>query len=316
MPTLRIVFLGTAELACPILEAIAGATDFQIVGVVTQPDRPKGRDLHLLPPPVKELAMRLGLPVFQPDRLRSEGAVQAFAQWHPDLILVTAYGQILPPSVLALPAFGCLNVHASLLPKYRGAAPIQWALLNDEAETGVTIMKMDEGLDTGPILSQQATPISPADDAQTLHDRLAQFGARLLLSTLPDYLAGKIAARPQPAEGVTHAPKIHKENGRLDWRLPARVLWNQVRALTPWPGAFTYQAAQPQPQLLKIWQTEIAESLSGAPGEVLRADSGGLIVACGRNALRILELQREGKRRLNARTFLAGSDLQPGQILG
>jgi methionyl-tRNA formyltransferase len=311
----RVVFMGTAELACPSLEALVRSSDFQVAGVVTQPDRPKGRALKLEPPPVKATATSLGVPVFQPERLRQAAAVESVAAWNPDLIVVVAYGQILPANVLQLPRWGCVNVHASLLPKYRGAAPIQWALLADEPETGVTIMQMDEGLDTGAILTQQSTPIGAADDAQTLHDRLAHLGARLLLPSLLDYIAGKISPRPQPAEQVVYARKINKEDGRLDWNLPARALWNRVRAFTPWPGAFTFVPDQPKPQMLKVWQAEVAPDLSGPPGQILRADSAGLVVACGQHALRILSLQREGKRRLDAQAFLAGSNLQPGQKL-
>jgi methionyl-tRNA formyltransferase len=315
MPSLRIIFMGTAELACASLESLARQADFAVIGVVTQPDRPKGRELKLQPSPVKQAALRLNLPVLQPERARNEAFIGELRQLAPDLIIVAAYGQILPPAILDLPRFGCLNVHTSLLPKYRGAAPIQWAILNGEAETGVTIMRMDPGLDTGPILTQQATPIGPSDNAQTLHDRLAQIGAELLIPTIRDHVAGKISPRPQPAEGASHARKLTKEDGRLDWTQPARVLWNRVRAFTPWPGAFTHLPAQPQPRLLKIWQAETAE-LSGSPGQVLQADKLGVIVACGEKSLRILNLQLEGSRRMSAADFLTGHPLKPGQPLG
>lgn len=312
----RIGFLGTAELACPSLEALTGSDQFEVVGVVTQPDRPKGRDLKLEAPPVKACASRLNLPVFQPEKIRQPAAVDTVAAWHTDLIVVVAYGQILPAAVLQLPRWGCVNVHASLLPKYRGAAPIQWALLNDEPHTGVTIMKMDEGLDTGDILAQEAISIGPADDAQSLHDRLAALGARLLLPTLAGYIEGNILPRPQPLEPIAYARKIKKEDGRIDWAQPARALWNRVRAFTPWPGAFTSIPGASQAPLLKIWQTEVVPDMSGSPGQVLRADGTGLIVACGQQALRLVSVQREGKRRMDARSFLAGSELRPGQVLG
>jgi len=315
MPALRIVFMGTAELSCDSLRALLESPAFQVVAVVTQPDRPKGRELKLQHSPVKQLVLRAGLPVLQPERARDAAFLSALRELQPDLIAVAAYGQILPPSILDLPRFGCLNVHASLLPRYRGAAPIQWAILNGDAETGVSIMKMDAGLDTGDILTQATTPIHPEDTSETLHHRLAQLGADLLVRTIPDHVAGKLLARPQLAEGATYAPKIKKEDGRLDWTQPAHALWNRVRGLVPWPGAFSGLPGQPQPHLVKIWQAEVVER-SGQPGEVLQADKAGLVVACGREALLILTLQREGGRRLPAPEFLAGHPLKPGQKLG
>lgn len=307
--------MGTPELSCASLRALAGCPDLQILAVVTQPDRPKGRDLKLRPSPVKELAHASNLPVLQPARARDESFIEQLHSLKPDLVAVAAYGQILPPAILDLPRFGALNVHTSLLPKYRGAAPIQWAILNDEPETGVTIMKMDAGLDTGAILSQEKTPVLPEDTAESLHDRLATMGADLLVRTIPDYVSAKISPRPQPAEGVTYAPKIKKEAGQINWTQPARVIWNRVRGLRPWPGAFTLLPAEPQPHLLKIWQAEVAD-LSGTPGEVLRADKSGLVIGCGQQALRILKLQREGGRALEVQQFLAGHPLRPGSRLG
>jgi len=315
MAALRIVFMGTPELACASLSALMAAPGLQVVAVVTQPDRPKGRDLKLTPSPVKELASRAGLPVLQPERSRSEAFLSELSGLAPDLIAVAAFGQILPRAILDLPHFGCLNVHTSLLPKYRGAAPIQWAILNGEVETGVTIMKMDEGLDTGAILSQARTPIEVQDDSETLHDRLATLGAQLLVKTIQSFIAGDLTPVPQPAEGATHAPKIKKQDGRLSWNEPCLSVWNRVRALTPWPGAFTFLPSQPRPRLLKIWQAQTAES-SGAPGEVLRADDSGIYVACGVGSLRILTVQLEGGRRLSAVQFLAGHSLKPGQVIG
>jgi methionyl-tRNA formyltransferase len=314
MAALRIVFMGTAELSCPSLTALAETPDFQLLGVVTQPDKPKGRDLKIQPSPVKELALRRGFALFQPARARNPDFAEQLRGLGPDLVVVAAYGQILPAGILETPRFGCINVHTSLLPKYRGAAPIQRAILNDERETGVTIMKMDVGLDTGDILAQERTAIEPEDTAQTLHDRLAQLGARLLVRTIPEYVAGRIQPRPQPAEGATYAAKIKKEDGLLDWTQPARVLWNQVRGLVPWPGAFTYLPSAPKPVLLKIWQAEVVPR-AGPAGEILGADQNGLVVGCGRDALRILTLQREGGRRLSAKDFLLGHPLTPGQRL-
>jgi methionyl-tRNA formyltransferase len=253
------------------------------------------------------------------------------------LIVVVAYGQLLPQVILDLPRHGCLNVHTSLLPKFRGAAPIQWAIASGETETGVTVMKMDAGLDTGPIVSQRRTAILPEDDSATLHDRLARLGAELLAQTIPDFVAGKIQPQPQPAGGASHAPKIKKEDGHIDWGQPAGMIWNRLRAFTPWPGVFTFltgartarpreaeaetrgRAARapvsgeisPTPQLLKIWRAETVEQ-SGRTGEILSADKNGIVVGCGQNALRILELQREGGRRMDAAEFLAGHVLKAG----
>src|SRR6185295_12566557 len=204
---------------------------------------------------------------------------------HPDLIVVAAYGQILPTTILELPRLGCINVHTSLLPKYRGAAPIQWAILQDEPETGVTIMKMDVGLDTGAILAQESSPISDSDTSETIHDRLADIGAQLLARTIPEYAAGNIQPRPQPVAGTSCAPKIKKEQGRLDWNQPARVLWNRVRGLTPWPGAFTFMLGAPKPLLVKIWRAEPVK-VSGPPGQIMQAEKEGIIVGCGQDSLR------------------------------
>ncbi len=304
--------MGTAELACASLEALTRQPEFCVLAVVTQPDRPKGRDLKLQPSAVKQLALRAQLPVLQPERARHESFIQQLRELQPDLIVVAAYGQILPPAILELPRHGCLNVHTSLLPKYRGAAPIQWAILDGEAETGVTIMKMDAGMDTGDILTQQTTPIEPRDNSQTLHNRLAQIGAELLIPTIRDYVAGKIISRPQPAEGASHARKISREDGRMDWTQPARVLLNRIRAFTPWPGAFSHLPTAPKP--LKIWEAQIADA-SGTPGEILTADKTGITVACGQQSLRVTSLQREGGRRLTAQEFLTGHQLKPGEML-
>ena len=313
---LKVVFMGTAELACASLQALSSATDLQLLGVVSQPDKPRGRDLQIQPTPVKSAALAAGLSVWQPARARDPAFLEQLRGHHPELIVVAAYGQILPQALLDLPRFGCLNVHTSLLPKYRGAAPIQCAILNGDSETGVTIMKMDAGLDTGPILTQVRTPIEELDDAQTLHDRLADLGATLLSQTIPEYVAGRIQPRPQPAEGASYAPKISKEDGRLDWQLPARVLWNRIRAFTPWPGAFTTHQDEDKHKLLKVWVAEVDERESGIAGTVLRADRNGVLVACGRQALRLKELQREGGRRLEAGAFLSGHPIQPGARLG
>jgi methionyl-tRNA formyltransferase len=311
MSVLKIIFMGTAELSCGSLEKIFRDERFQILAVVTQPDKPKGRDLKLQPSPVRILAEKFHLPVLQPLRARDENFIGGLRALQPEMIVVVAYGQLLPQTILDLPPHGCLNVHTSLLPKYRGAAPIQWAIADGNAETGVTIMKLDAGLDTGPILSTCCTPILPADDSQSLHDRLAQLGAELLVETIPAYIAGKISPQPQPTEGSSYAAKIKKEDGQIDWSWPAEKIWNRLRAFTPWPGAFTFLPASPKPQLLKIWKAEVMER-SGRAGEILAADKYGITVGCGGHGLRILEVQREGGKRMNVAEFLSGHALKAG----
>ena len=303
--------MGTADLACASLEALAAEKDFSMVAVVSQPDKPKGRDMKLQPTAVKSLALKLGINILQPARAKNPEFIEELRTLNPDLIAVAAYGQILPQSILDLPKFGCLNVHTSLLPKYRGAAPIQWAIIEGDNETGVTIMQMDAGLDTGAILSQTATNIEPADDAQTLHDRLAALGGKALVRTIRDLVAGRVKPQPQPAEGASYARKISKEDGKLDWTLPAEKLWNRIRGFTPWPGAFTHLPAVPAPLLLKIWQAEIAD-VGGQPGKIISADKTGIIVGCGENSLRIITLQKEGGRRMTAQEFIAGNRLKSG----
>ncbi len=314
MTPLRIIFMGTPPLAATVLEALLREKSFEVIAVVTQPDQPKGRELKLQPSAVKELALTQDLLVLQPARARESSFIEEVRKLAPDLIVVAAFGQILPQALLDVPKFGCLNVHTSLLPKYRGAAPIQWAILNDEAETGVTIMKMDAGLDTGEIISMEKTAITPEETAQTLHDRLATLGGELLLRAIPDYISGKVTPRSQP-EGSSYARKIKKEDGQLDWSLPARVLWNRVRGLTPWPGTYCRLERSPTPVLLKIWRVEVAEKRTGSPGEVLSGEQNGITVACGEGALRILELQREGGKRLSAQAFLAGFPITSGDRL-
>lgn len=308
----RILFMGTAELSCDSLRALAQDPQVQLVAAVTQPDRPKGRELKLQASPVKAAALERSLQVLQPERARAPEFIEQVRGLAPDLIVVAAYGQILPQALLDIPRFGCLNVHTSLLPKYRGAAPIQWAILNGESETGVTIMKMDAGLDTGDILAQQRTPIRPEDDSITLHARLARMGAELLVRVIPDCISGKVKPQPQPTTGISLAPKIKKQDGQVDWRQPATAIWNRVRALVPWPGAFTHLPSEPKPYLLKIWRVEVAER-SGPPGEVLESGKTGLVIGCAAQAIKLLEVQVEGGRRLAAEQFLAGHKLEMGR---
>ena len=306
--------MGTAELACPSLQALAANDHYQVVQVVTQPDRPQGRDLKLRPPPIKLIALDLGLEVFQPEKVRRDEALQTMASKQPDLIVIAAYGQILPQTLLDLPRWGCLNVHASLLPKHRGAAPIQWAILNEDPETGVTIMRVDAGLDTGDILTMEKTAILDSDNAQTLHDRLALMGSRLLLQTIPDYISGVIQPHPQPANQSSYARKITKQDGLIDWKLSAHELWNRIRAFAPWPGAFSFIDGL-TPSMLKIWEAIPVDAPTRPPGEILSADGSGILVACGQQALKLLTIQREGKRRMSSAQFMAGNHLAPGQRL-
>ncbi|MGP8202068.1 MAG: methionyl-tRNA formyltransferase [Limisphaerales bacterium] len=313
---LRIVFMGTSELACASLKALLASPEFEMSGVVTQPDRPKGRNLKLQPSPVKTIAIGAGLPVFQPASARQPDFLAELAALRPDMLVVAAYGQILPQSMLDLPRFGGVNVHASLLPKYRGAAPIQWAILNADAETGVTIMKIAAALDTGDVLSQRSIPILPEDNSATLHDRLSVLGAALLVPTILDYSRGGITPQPQAEAAASYARKITKEDGRMDWRKPAPTLWNQVRAFIPWPCAFTWLNEGSARRLLKIIRATVEDNHHGPPGEILQADKTGLVVACGQGALRINELQLEGGRKMTAAELLAGHSLRPGGTIG
>jgi methionyl-tRNA formyltransferase len=310
--SLKIVFFGTAELACASLNALARETSFELLAVVTQPDKQRGRDLKLLPPAVKAAAMELGLPVLQPKRARDEAFLSEIRSLAPNLAVVVAYGQILPQALLDIPDYGCVNVHTSLLPKHRGAAPIQWAILDGDPESGVTIMKMDAGLDTGPILAQCRTAIDKNDTGQSLHDRLARLGAELLVKTIPDYVARRIQPQTQPA-GASYARKIEKVDGLIDWSKPADVIDRQIRAFTPWPGAFTFLGSPEKRSMLKIILAEPQTRSGATSGAVLEADRHGILVACGAGSLLITTLQPEGRKRMTAQEYLSGHALQPGQ---
>jgi len=291
--------MGSPDFAVPCLEGLA--RHYPLVGVVTQPDRPAGRGGILRPPAVKQAALHLGLPVIQPEKLRLPEAMEALRAWSPDLIVVAAFGQILRPEVLDLPRFGCINVHGSLLPRWRGAAPIQAALLAGDAETGVTIMKMDPGVDTGPMLSQRVLPISPEDTAGTLFEKLAPLGADLLIETLPGYLAGKVEPRPQPAEGVSYASMLKKEDGLLDFAQPAVALERRVRAYAPWPGAYFQYNGNP----LKV-QRAAAASGKAEPGQ-RTVSQGNPAVGTSDGLLVLEELQPAGKKPMSGKAFLAGA---------
>ncbi|MCX7608751.1 MAG: methionyl-tRNA formyltransferase [Anaerolineales bacterium] len=298
--SLRIVFMGSPDFAVPTLEALAAR--YPIVGVVTQPDRPAGRGGTLKPPAVKEAALRLGLPVIQPEKLRQPEAMAQLRAWAPDLIVVAAFGQILRQEVLDLPPLGCINVHASLLPRWRGAAPIQAALLAGDAETGVTIMKMDAGVDTGPILAQRAIPIAPDETGGSLFEKLSRLGADLLLETLPRYVSGEIVPRPQPEEGVTYAPMLKKEDGLLDFSQPAAALERRVRAMNPWPGAYFEWRGAP----LKVLRARVGEAKSPGAGRRLTVE-GRPALGCGEGILILEEVQPAGKRPMPGKAFLAGA---------
>src|SRR5215212_8244917 len=262
----KLVFMGSPNFALPSLQALN--QQYEVVGVVTQPDRASGRGRALKAPPVKLLAQELGFPVIQPEKLRQPEAMEQLRAWNPDLIVVAAFGQILRKDVLDLPPFGCINVHASLLPRWRGAAPINAAILHGDEETGITIMKMDVGLDTGPILSQRSTPLTREDTAGSVIEKLSRLGADLLIVTLPDYLTGKIEPVPQPEEGMTYAPMLKKEEGQLDFTRPAEELERSVRAFNPWPGAFMDFNGT----LLKIHRAHVAEAEAEAGHRLIYED--------------------------------------------
>jgi methionyl-tRNA formyltransferase len=292
--------MGSPDFAVPSLEGLAA--HYPIVGVVTQPDRPAGRGGTLMPPAVKEATLRLGLPVLQPEKLRLPVAMDQLRAWAPELIVVVAFGQILKPEVLDLPPHGCINVHGSLLPRGRGAAPIQAALLAGDTETGITIMKMDRGVDTGPILSQRYMPITAEDTAGTLFARLAPLGAALLLETLPRYLSGELLPRPQPEEGVTYAPMLKKEDGLLDFTRPAFELERRVRAMNPWPGAYFEFNGAP----LKVLHASVSGEKSPAAGSRLVV-GGSPAFGTGEGILLLDEVQPAGKKSMPGKAFLAGA---------
>ena len=297
----RVVFMGSPEFALPTLKALA--EEYPIVGIITQPDRPAGRGRSLTPPPVKLLSQDLGLPTIQPRRLREPEAMEQLRRWEPDLIVVAAFGQILRPDVLELPPFGCINVHGSLLPRWRGAAPVQAAILAGDSSTGITIMKMDPGIDTGPILSQRSEPILTTDTARSLSDRLANIGADLLIETLPGYLGGTILPVSQDESRATYAPILKKEDGLLDFTMTCEFLARQVRAYQPWPGAYMIW----QDQMLKILRVSaVIEETSIPIGQTTRR-LGYPAVGTSDGLLILEELQPAGKRAMSGKDFLSGA---------
>jgi methionyl-tRNA formyltransferase len=309
---LRVAFAGTPEFALPALHALAQARR-ELVGVLTQPDRPKGRGQQTAASPVKVAAQALGLPVSQPRSLKLPVDRAELEAWRPDLLVVVAYGLLLPPAVLGLPRLGCINIHASLLPRWRGAAPIQRALLAGDAETGVTIMQMDAGLDTGAILLQRTLAIDPEATSGTLHDQLAGLGATALLEAVAALEDGSAHPHAQPAAGATYAAKVEKAEARIDWRRSAVEIERQVRAFNPWPIAETRASGEQ----LRIFSARAVDTAGDEPpGTVLALRQEALVVRCGAGSLAITELQRPGRKRLPARDFLKAGDLIPGRLLG
>ena len=310
---MRLVFMGTPDFAAASLEALLRSDD-AVVGIVTQPDRPKGRGHILTPSPVKLLAQREQIPLLQPLKMKDPEFLHALTVWKPDLIAVAAFGRILPPVILSLPRLGCINVHGSLLPKYRGAGPIQWAVINGEVETGITTMQMDEGMDTGAMLLQEAIPIAPDDTAGTLSPRLAELGGRLLVETIARFKAGTLMPQSQDSSRATLAPLLKKEDGVIDWALPAAVLANRVRGLSPWPGAYTTIVGGDR---WTIWRAlALPGPVTKSPGIVVAVTTKAIHVATGEGVLAVTELQPANSRRMAVSQYLAGHPVAVGERLG
>lgn len=310
---MRVVFLGSGAFAVPSLEALLDA-GHDVAALVTQPDREKGRGRAMASPPTKPVAQRHGVPVLQPPRIKEPQAIEALRALRPEVQVVVAYGQILPRTVIDIPPLGTVNVHSSLLPRYRGAAPIHWAIVNGERETGITTMLIDEGLDTGPTLLARSTPIGPEETAPELEARLAPLGAELLLETLDGLTRGTLTPRPQDHSRATLAPLLEKEDARIDWTRPAREIAFRVRGLQPWPGTVATWAGG---EIKVLRAREVEGGVTDAPpGTVLAVDRDGIVVASGRGTrLRLMEVQPESRRPMPAAAFAAGARLQPGARL-
>jgi methionyl-tRNA formyltransferase len=310
---MRLVFMGTPNFAAASLEALL-KSDHSVVGIVTQPDRPKGRGNILTPSPVKLLAQREQISLLQPLKMKDPEFFHALAGWKPDLIAVAAFGRILPPVILSLPLLGCINVHGSILPKYRGAAPIQWAIINGETETGITTMLMDEGMDTGAILLQETIPITPDDTVGTLSPRLAELGGNLLVETITRLKAGTLIPRPQDSSRATLAPLLKKEDGIIDWALPATALANRIRGLAPWPGAYTTVAGGDR---WTIWRArKVPGPVTKSPGVIVAVTHEAIHVATADGILAVMELQAANSRRMAVSQYLAGHPVAVGLQLG
>jgi methionyl-tRNA formyltransferase len=310
---MRLVFMGTPNFAAASLEALL-KSDHSVVGIVTQPDRPKGRGNILTPSPVKLLAQREQISLLQPLKMKDPEFFHALAGWKPDLIAVAAFGRLLPPVILSLPLLGCINVHGSILPKYRGAAPIQWAIINGETETGITTMLMDEGMDTGAILLQETIPITPDDTVGTLSPRLAELGGNLLVETITRLKAGTLIPRPQDSSRATLAPLLKKEDGIIDWALPATALANRIRGLAPWPGAYTTVAGGDR---WTIWRArKVPGPVTKSPGVIVAVTHEAIHVATADGILAVMELQAANSRRMAVSQYLAGHPVAVGLQLG
>ena len=304
--------MGTPDFAVGALDALVRA-GHEIIAVVTQPDKPKGRGKELQSPPVKEFAVQHQIPVLQPKKIREPEAVAALSKYDADLYVVAAFGQILTQEILDMPPFGCVNIHASLLPKYRGAAPIQWAILDGETVTGVTIQQMNAGIDTGDILSKVCVDISPEDTGDSLFEKLMHAGAKLLVETLPRIEAGEIMPEAQDEAQATYAKRLSKELGQIDWREGAAVIERKIRAFTSWPGAYTMLSGKP----FKLWRAQVTDaSADGAAGSISAVTKDEIIVNCGEGRLALREVQLSGKKRMTVRDFLLGVKLQAGERLG
>lgn len=309
---MRLVFMGTPDFASASLEALLRSND-SVVGIVTQPDRPKGRGQTLTPSPVKLLAQGAQIPLLQPLKMKDPEFLHALAEWKPDMIAVAAFGRILPPAILSLPPRGCINVHGSLLPKYRGAAPIQWAIINGETETGITTMLMDEGMDTGAILLQEAIPITTHETSGTLAPQLAELGGKLLVETIARLKAGTLVPQPQDTSRATLAPLLKKEDGAIDWTLPAMALANRVRGLSPWPGAYTTVGSDSW----RIWRAlALPGPVTTPPGVIVAITREAVHVATGDGVLAVMELQPANNRRMAVSQYLAGHPIAVGLPLG
>ena len=313
---MRVVFLGTGDIGVPSLRALAATGSHEVQAVFTQPDRPAGRNLKLRPPAIKLAARELELPVYQPERIRAPGALAELVRLNPEVIIVAAYGQILPKAVLSLPRLGCINIHASLLPRHRGASPIHAAILEGDSETGITIIQMDEGLDTGDILLKVATPIGADETAGSLHDRLAQLAPSALLECLDLLGRGVVSREKQDSALATYAPKLARKDGEIAWDNPPDEIERRIRAMTPWPGACTFVALGDSRLILKIHRAETSEQAGEPAGTVLSANDRGILVAARRGGIVLKDVQIAGGKRLTAAEFLRGHPIAPGAQLG
>ena len=307
---MKILFMGTPDFAAGSLKSLINA-GYEISAVVTQPDRPKGRSGQPVFSPVKEASVAAGIPVLQPERIKRPEETAKLLDYPADIYVVAAFGQILSKEILDQPRYGCINVHASLLPKYRGASPIQRVILDGEKETGITIMQMNEGLDTGDILYQKKLELAPDETFETLHDRLMELGGQTLTEALPLIEAGKITPVKQDDSASCYAPLIKKEDGLIDWKKTSGQISSQVRAFNPWPGAFTHIGGK----LLKVWEVQPVP-VSGKAGDIIDSDKTSFTVACGDGAVRILALQPEGKKKMDTSAFLLGNRIEIGEHLG